>query len=147
MQPEITIDDLAIFIRNVQGFDTLSAKEVGSLIAPIISIVMYAPGQAIINHGDIGRSIFFLYQGVVRADIHINKLKTEHYDMQKGEIFGDLALVTNAKRSADVIAVTEACCLVIDIETFQELMKNNWKITQSIASLVGRRRIEQRPGY
>jgi CRP-like cAMP-binding protein len=147
MQPEITLDALVKFIRKIQGFEILSHGDIKSHIAPIISISMFAPGQLILKQGDEGKSVFFLYQGHARADIHINPETTLHNDMNDGVIFGELALVTNEKRSADVVAVSDVCCLSIDIETFQKVMLDNWKITKAIAILIGNRRIAQLPGY
>ncbi len=52
---------------------------------------------------------------------------------------GELSLGSNQLRTADVIAETQAIMLVIDIETFQELMSENWRVTQVFAALIGRR--------
>jgi monovalent cation:H+ antiporter, CPA1 family len=147
MHPEITLDALVKFIRNIKGFDVLSPDDIVNHVAPIICIVTYEPGQTILKQGDVGKSLFFLYSGHARAAIHISPDKVLHNDMQEGEIFGELALVTKEKRSADVLAVSQVCCLTIDIETFQKVMGNNWKIMKAIASLIGSRRIKQLPGY
>ncbi|MBF0193460.1 MAG: cyclic nucleotide-binding domain-containing protein [Magnetococcales bacterium] len=147
MQPEITLEALVKFIKKIQGFEILSHGEIKQHIAPIISISMYAPGQLILKQGDEGKSVFFLYSGHARANVHVNSETTLHNDMKEGGIFGELALVTNEKRSADVVAVSDVCCLSIDIETFQKVMLNNWKITKAIAILIGNRRVKQLPGY
>ena len=114
-----------------------------SLNGYVVSIARYEPGQLIIKQGDVGRSVFFLYKGDARADVHINSEQTLNFPVAEGEIFGEIALVSKERRSADVVAVSEVCCLTIDIETFQTIMTNNWKITKAVASLIGNRRIDQ----
>ncbi len=93
----------------------------------------------IIERGTVGRSVFFIYKGRVRVDVN----EDIHFFIDEGELFGEMALVTKEKRSADVVSVSQVVCLTIDIETFQTVMANHWQITKAVASLIGGRRVER----
>ncbi|MBF0194080.1 MAG: cyclic nucleotide-binding domain-containing protein [Magnetococcales bacterium] len=139
MENEINLTDLVNFLSKISGFKGLSKKEMEELIAPIISIAVFEPGQYIIQRGTVGRSVYFLYSG--RARVVINE--DTHFFVSEGELFGEMSLVTKEKRSADVVSDTQAVCLTIDIETFQTVMANHWQITKAVASLIGDRRVER----
>jgi monovalent cation:H+ antiporter, CPA1 family len=139
MQKEIYLDDLIDFLSKISGFRDLPRQEMEELIAPLVSIAVYEPGQTIIKRGNVGRSVFFLYKGQARVEL-VNDGK--HFFIGEGELFGEMALVSNEKRSADVVAVTHTVCLTIDIETFQTVMINHWQITKAVASMIGERRVE-----
>ncbi|MBF0380973.1 MAG: cyclic nucleotide-binding domain-containing protein [Magnetococcales bacterium] len=139
MEHEINLTDLINFLSKISGFKGLSRMEMEELIAPIISIAVFEPGQHIIQRGTVGHSVYFLYSGRARVDID----KDTHFYVDEGELFGEMSLVTKEKRSADVVSVTRVVCLTIDIETFQTVMSNHWQITKAVASLIGDRRIER----
>lgn len=83
-------------------------------------IRIYAEGESIIEEGANDRWVYILMSGEVtvsRKGGHI-----AHFS-STGEIFGELALVSDERRSATVVAVHGATCLAIDagvISTGQE---------------------------
>lgn len=143
MENEITLEDLVDFLAQVPGFGSLARQEMEELLAPIISIAIFEAGQVIIQRGSIGRSVFFLYKGQARVDIRVGGGEDKHFYIDEGEMFGEVALVSQEKRGADVVAVVRTICLTIDIETFQTVMTNHWHITKAVASLIGTRRVER----
>jgi CRP-like cAMP-binding protein len=139
MKNEINLADLVSFLSKITGFKGLSSQEMEDLIAPIISIAVFEPGQYIIQRGTVGHAVYFLYKG--RARVVVNK--DVSFFVEEGELFGEMALVSKEKRSADVVSVSQVTCLTIDIETFQSVMANHWQITKVVASLIGERRVER----
>ncbi|MBF0359230.1 MAG: cyclic nucleotide-binding domain-containing protein [Magnetococcales bacterium] len=139
MENEINLADLVDFLSKITGFKGLSRQEMENLIAPLISIAVFEPGQYIIQRGTVGHAVYFLYKG--RAKVEINE--DTSFFVEEGELFGEMALVSKDKRSADVISVSQVICLTIDIETFQSVMANHWQITKVVASLIGERRVER----
>jgi CRP-like cAMP-binding protein len=143
MDDEIDLDDLVSFLSQVTGFQDLSKEEMVELIAPIVSIAHYEPGQFIIKTGNVGHNLFFLYKGEGRIDVVFPSGEKGHFPLEQGELFGEMALVSKEKRNADVVAVTPVICLTIDIETFQSVMVDHWQITKAVARLIGDRRVER----
>jgi len=139
MRQNITLDEMVEFLSRVEGFSEISERDLVNLIVPMINIATFEPGQPIIKKGTEGRDLYVLYRGKARVDVQTNEGHMLHFDMNVGAVVGELSLVSNQLRTADVIAETQAIMLVIDIETFQELMSENWRVTQVFAALIGRR--------
>ncbi|MBP7951098.1 MAG: cyclic nucleotide-binding domain-containing protein [Verrucomicrobiales bacterium] len=76
------------------------------------------PGDAIIKEGQEDSRIFILLTGkleVTKGGEAIAKIE------KSGEIFGELAVVSDEKRSASVVARSSTLCLVIDQKFLQEI--------------------------
>jgi len=76
------------------------------------------PGDIIIREGQEDSRIFILLAGkleVTKGDEPIAKIE------KPGEIFGELAVVSDEKRSASVAAKTNSLCLVIDQKFLHEI--------------------------
>jgi CRP-like cAMP-binding protein len=143
IQEEITADNVVDFIGRVPGFKSLLRKEVESLILPMLGVVNFVPGQMIIRQGAVAHAVYFLYKGRAKVNIHFENGEDVNFVIEEGEIFGEMALVSHEKRSATISAESDVICLSIDVETFQNIMTNNWRITQAVAMLIGNRRIER----
>ncbi len=71
-------------------------------------------GQAIVNEGEVGRSMYVIAQGTVRVVRELGT-RTEKTvaTLEKGAFFGEIALLSDAPRLASVVA--EADCVVLEI--------------------------------
>lgn len=75
-------------------------------------------GETIIRKGELGRSLFFIEEGVVRVLGGAELDKNRHIspglcDLEPGAIFGDVCLYEPKKRTASVVSVTEVRLLEI----------------------------------
>ena len=74
----------------------------------------FAAGERVVRAGDPANSLYFILAGqvdvvVATEDGHQLRLTT----LGQGTAFGEIALVNRIRRTADVIAVTEAVCLEV----------------------------------
>ena len=76
------------------------------------------PGDEIIRDGQVDSRIFILLTG--KLEVKKNGEGIAVID-KAGEIFGELAAVSDEKRSASVVAKTNTLCLVIDQEFLKEI--------------------------
>ncbi|MEO5329257.1 MAG: cyclic nucleotide-binding domain-containing protein [Magnetococcus sp. THC-1_WYH] len=136
---EVTFDDLRTFFSGIPGFKNISEQDLHDLVAPIVCIVTYEAGQKIIHIGDPGDTLFLLYRGRIKGEIPTKDGRKNQFFIGSGEIFGEMALVSQARRSADISAVERCLCLTIDIESFRSIMKNHWPIVQAVAGMIGER--------
>jgi len=102
------------------------APDVIKLVMPGVRLLEYEDDAAIVAENDIGYAIYVIYQGrvlVVRKGNRIAELET-------GDFFGEISLVTRAPRTATVKAVKN--CEVFELswravnaitECFPQLMK------------------------
>ena len=82
------------------------------------SYIRCEPGDVIILEGALDSRIYILLSG----SVHVSKDgKTLATISRVGEIFGELAVVNQERRSASVIAATSAVCLVVDQKFLQDV--------------------------
>jgi len=89
-------------------------------ISKIINKALFKKGDIITDQSSKSRDVFLLIEGSVDI-ISLNGIKL--YRISKGEIFGELALVPNLKRTAVAVARDDSWVLVMNInhlETFGE---------------------------
>ncbi|KAI4585524.1 hypothetical protein MJG53_005758, partial [Ovis ammon polii x Ovis aries] len=92
-------------------------------IIDCLEVEYYDKGDYIIREGEEGSTFFILAKGKVKVT-----QSTEGHDqpqliktLQKGEYFGEKALISEDVRSANIIAEeNDVACLVIDRETFNQ---------------------------
>ncbi|HEY3446876.1 MAG TPA: cyclic nucleotide-binding domain-containing protein [Myxococcales bacterium] len=80
-----------------------------------LEISTFPAGQAIVNEGETGKSMFVLAQGKVKV---VRELGTRQEKtvatMDEGAFFGEIALLSDAPRLASVVAQDE--CVVLEIK-------------------------------
>jgi cGMP-dependent protein kinase len=75
-------------------------------------------GQTVIKEGEIGNFFYILKEGIVDLYIDGNKIK----QLEKGESFGELALLHGAPRSATIVAVTDCLFWVLERKNFKKIV-------------------------
>jgi CRP/FNR family transcriptional regulator, cyclic AMP receptor protein len=91
-------------------FAELSDEELHTLIEQS-STESYPAGERIINAGDPGYCMYVILRGNVRVSVKRRNGEIELAKLSAGDFFGEVALVDEGPRSADVTA-TEACELL-----------------------------------
>lgn len=64
----------------------------------------YADGEAVIEEGDTGDSIFIIKEGGAKVIAHIIGRTIELARLEKGDVFGEVAFLTGRPRTASVVA-------------------------------------------
>lgn len=79
----------------------------------------YKPGEFIFREQEEGDCMYVIMEGTVQVSSGGKNLSV----MEKGDIFGDMALIDNSRRSADVTALTECCIASLDAYAFRFLIE------------------------
>ena len=104
-------------------------------VRPVTGFQHFAPGDELIRQGDEAGHVFIITEG--HAEAFVEGIKVG--DVQKDEIFGAMALFTNEKRSATVIASAPTTVMMIPKEQFLALMQSNPRIAHSLIESMARR--------
>lgn len=108
-------------LREVKLLEMMEDEEISQL-ADCLKLKSYAAGDQIISHGDEGRHFFILESGEARVWVKKKEGgETEYCRYKKGALFGELALLKNAPRAANVSAVTKVEALVLSRTQFERL--------------------------
>jgi CRP-like cAMP-binding protein len=82
------------------------------------SYIQCEPGDKIIEEGTIDSRIYILLSGVVAVNKDGKDLT---YIRRPGEVFGEMAVVNQERRSTNVVAVEETVCLAVDQKFLQDI--------------------------
>ncbi|XP_030000325.1 cGMP-dependent protein kinase 2 [Sphaeramia orbicularis] len=110
------------FLRSVSLLANLPEDKL-SKIVDCLEVEYYDKGEYVIREGEEGSTFYIIAQGKVKVTqtTEAHKLPQIINTLQKGEYFGEKALISDDVRSANIIADENGVeCLVIDRETFDQ---------------------------
>ena len=98
--------------------------------------VSFEPGQAIVERGDPGDAMYIVLSGVAEVDVG-----GRYHRLQRGDFFGEMAVLAGKPREASVKAAEPVEALRIPGDEFQAFLADNPQIaTGMLKSLVERLR-------
>jgi len=86
------------------------------------------PGTVLFQEGDRGEEMFIIQTGRVKISKRIRGVEKTLATLEKGEFFGEMAILNDKPRSASAETVDECEMLVIDRKTFDTLLRSNVEI-------------------
>lgn len=115
--PPLTLkQDPRALISKVPFFAALDSK-LQTQIAKRLRTRFTVANQRIVRRGETGREMYFIADGVARVLV-----EGEVVRLSTGDFFGELALINDAPRNADVVAVGFATLLVLRKPDFLRLL-------------------------
>ena len=112
-------------------FESLSDKEVSNFLRSG-TVLSLQPGDRIIRQGDVGDEMYIILSGVAEA---VSRKEDQEHSlaiMSKGQIFGEVAFISTAVRSADVNALTEMQVLIISKGFLTRAMRKQPEISAKV---------------
>lgn len=102
----------------------------------------FGRGEAIIEEGTDGESMFILLRGAANVSVHKEGVQIRVGTLRAGDCFGEMSLLTGEKRTATVRA--EKDCEVVEISkpVMGELLRSSPACLEKLSSLLAQRRIE-----
>ncbi len=96
------------------------------------SSTVYAAGDVIFRQGELGTEMFIIQEGEVNIVKHINGESHALSHLEKGDFFGEMAVLESVPRTADAIAATDVRALVINGARFDEMLRKNPEVAVRI---------------
>jgi voltage-gated potassium channel len=105
-------------VAKVPFFTMIGAAAIAE-VARLLRPRDYPAGAVIVRRGEPGECMYFIAAGELEVEVEPGSKRLQ---LQAGEFFGEIALLTGAARTATVVA-TQACTLLrLDIVDFRELI-------------------------
>jgi CRP-like cAMP-binding protein len=96
------------------------------------SQLTFAAGERIFEQGDLGTEMFIIQHGVVEILKHIGGQSHLLSRLEKGDFFGEMALLEALPRTAEAVAVTEVRLVAINGSRFDEMLRKNPEVAVRI---------------
>jgi CPA1 family monovalent cation:H+ antiporter len=120
-------------LRQLPALAGLDAAQL-RMVQRRISTVYVPPGEVLIRLGDPARHVFFIASGAVEVEFAGQRQR-----LGRGELFGQLGILTRRPRRAQVTALTHCTLLRLDETRFLDLLARNDTLRQAVAESTKRR--------
>lgn len=130
------------FLRSIEGFRSLTQAEAARLCEGS-ERQTFAAGETILRRGDAGDEMYVLLEGAVEVRVtgDDGRLRfTTH--LNQGDLFGEMALLTGERRTADVVAVETCECLVLGRAELESRLGEHPALAAFLTEIVGKRILE-----
>lgn len=131
-------------LERLGAIDVLAPLSEGELkrLAAATEIASFARGETILRAGEEGDSMFVVQRGRVSVRVLGDSGSSEIAQLGEGSVFGEMALLTGERRTADVIASEDVVAFEISKEALQPLLTNNPTLAEAISARMAERRVE-----
>jgi CRP/FNR family cyclic AMP-dependent transcriptional regulator len=137
----MTLEDTLAFLRKVPLFHGLNDSQLRKM-ARHFREREYAPDTAILEQGKKGVGLFIMVSGeakVIREQIDGESIELDR--LRPTDFFGELSLLDDAPRAANVIAVEPTKCLVLEKLLFMEEIGSDAEVAVAmLKTMAGRYR-------
>lgn len=99
----------------------------------------YADGAIVVREGEMGDRMFVIQSGRVRVTREVNGLEISLAELEKGDFFGEMALIEREVRSATVRAVGQTSLLSIDKKSFLRRVHDDPSLAYRILERMSKR--------
>ncbi len=130
--------DIRWILAKSELFTGLSDKSL-ERVAGHLSEIRFPANEVICREGSVGHTMYIIIDGLVSVSSDMGWGQRELDRKGPGEVFGEMALISNDVRSATVRSITETVCLQLDSKSFDALLDKDTLLAQRIAKIMTKR--------
>jgi CPA1 family monovalent cation:H+ antiporter len=119
--------ELAEMLMKVPMFAGLDKAQLGRL-AQMLTTDLATPGEAVIRVGETGDRMFFIGSGAMEVRVGGRAVRK----LERGDFVGEMALLTNQPRNADVIALAYTNVLALKRRDFDAFLREHPQLRTKI---------------
>lgn len=130
-------------LHNVSIFQFFSVPERTSLVKAG-KVLEYKEGEYVVHQGDTGDSLYLIVSGMIIVTLDDpDKGSKEVARLGEGNYFGEMSLLTGAKRNANCLALTSECRVMeISIADFVPIIRGKSDILAALATDIAQRQLK-----
>jgi CRP-like cAMP-binding protein len=122
-------------LSRIKILQVLPPDEVVHLI-PHVKTQTYRAGEIIFRQGDTASKLYFVVNGTVRVFREIESETKTIAELQDGDTFGEIALISDQPRTATVQALTDLEVCTIHKSEFEHLMRQSPELKDLSSTMV-----------
>jgi len=127
---------LAEMLGKVPIFKSLKEDQIARL-AQMLTPELFTPGERVIRAGDKGDKMYFIASGAVDVLVTPDPVR-----LKAGDFFGEMALLSDKPRNADVVSAAYTNMLVLKRRDFDALLKAHAGMRETIEDIARKREAE-----
>ncbi len=138
-----SLADRLALLREVDFLNPL-APEALTRVAESLQVLLYEAGRNIVRQGDEGNSLFLVARG--RVEVLVQDAQNEAQlvaTLGRGQCFGEMSLLTGARRSATVSALEDSELLMLGKAEFRDILLADPKVVESLSQILSLRQRER----
>ena len=126
---------------HLRGLKLLTNLSPGQLedVSRRLRPVRFRQGEPVILEGEAGREMYFIESGRVRVERGQGPDQVVLDELEAGELFGEMSLLSGAPRAATVMAVTDVNLWLMSQEDFDELVTAYPNLALALSRLLSER--------
>jgi CPA1 family monovalent cation:H+ antiporter len=117
---------LTEMLAKVEIFASLTEEQIARL-AQMLTPELFLPGERVIRAGDRGEEMYFIASGMVDVLVAPDPVR-----LKAGDFFGEMALLNDKPRNADVVSAGYTNMLVLKRRDFDALLKAHEGLREKI---------------
>lgn len=120
-------------LEQIDFFDGVPEQDLEQL-RQVLKLREFKAGEAICHEGDPGDKMWLLVKGSVsvRLDVADNRVSRRITSLTRGTVFGEMALIEGARRSATIVADEDVTCYELSGDDFGVLSRENPAIAATV---------------
>lgn len=127
-RPELDLGlELAEMLMKVPMFAGLDKTQLGRL-AQLLTTELAVPGEHVIRRGETGDRMFFIASGALEVNVGGRAVRK----LERGDFVGEMALLTNQPRNADVIALAYTNVMALKRRDFDVFLREHPQLKSKI---------------
>lgn len=138
---EQTQIEAGAMLRSEPLFACLDHEQIAGLLRKA-EINQFGHGEAIIEEGSEGESMFILLRGTAQVSLMKNGTLVRVGGLRQGDCFGEMSLLTGERRTAKVRAENDCEVLEISKAVMGELLRNCPQCLDKLSELLAKRKLE-----
>lgn len=136
-RPNLELNDqMVAMIRSVPLLSSLGEAEIAWIAGRLVPRLA-APGETIIKTGERGKAVYFIAAGNVEVLLPNRRVRLE-----PGGFFGEMALLQDRPRGADVVSVGYTHLLVLRASAFQRMLRQHGEMRATMEETAAARDAE-----
>ncbi len=128
-------------LKAVGFFNTLSESEFDEL-AHTLRYAPFARGEVITRQGAEAHWLYLIEDGSASVRVSDDGVEREVAKLGAATVFGEMSLLTGARRSATVVAETDVECFRLEKAAFQKVIERRPELVAHFADMLARRTAE-----
>ncbi|MFH1723438.1 MAG: cyclic nucleotide-binding domain-containing protein [Elusimicrobiota bacterium] len=143
----VDFERLGQLLRKVDFFESLTVREMEKIL-PYVTLYQYKAGEKVFKEGTEGDAFYIIYDGCVSVRAKDKKsffgFSQEVDRIEAGDCFGEMALLSNAKRNAAIVCEAPTRLFMLLASDFNYVLNQNPAFADKIAKIAEQRRVHRR---